>query len=58
MTIGISKVQMEVIMDKQQREEVYEYKKKLFLGNPISGLSAIEFGFDLEKQKMYITIQI
>lgn len=45
-------------MDKQQREEVYEYKKKLFLGNPISGLSAIEFGFDLEKQKMYITIQI
>ena len=51
MTIGISKVQMEVIMDKQQREEVYEYKKKLFLGNPISGLSAIEFGFDLDKQK-------
>ena len=42
---------MEVIMDKQQREEMYEEKKKLFLGNPISGLSAIEFGFDLEKQK-------
>ena len=45
---------MEDVMDNSRREEIYADLKKIFFGNPISGLSAIKFGFELEKpQNVY-----